>query len=100
VRPADTCRRIVMARSAPVERSKRALATRAWADCGARIGLMNIRDAAEITISGVLHEEPQPRVLVVGLDPYRLPGPWDPKPISDAIEFGLARFAQYGVGVE
>jgi hypothetical protein len=54
----------------------------------------------DITISEVLEEAPQPRVLVVGLDPYRLPGPWDPKPISDATEFGLARFAQHGVGVE
>ena len=40
-----------------------------------------------------------PRVLVIGLDPYRVPGPWDPKPVADAIEVGVARFAEYGVGV-
>ncbi|MFF4795573.1 MULTISPECIES: hypothetical protein [unclassified Streptomyces] len=41
-----------------------------------------------------------PRVLVIGLDPYRIPGPWDPKPVADAIEVGIARFAEHGVGVE
>jgi hypothetical protein len=41
-----------------------------------------------------------PRVLVIGLDPYRVPGPWDPKPVADAIEAGIARFAEHGVGVE
>jgi hypothetical protein len=40
-----------------------------------------------------------PRVLVIGLDPYRVPGPWDPKPVADAIEVGVARFAEHGVGV-
>ncbi len=43
---------------------------------------------------------PVPRVLVIGLDPYRVPGPWDPKPVADAIEVGMARFADHGVGVE
>jgi hypothetical protein len=43
---------------------------------------------------------PVPRVLVIGLDPYRVPGPWDPKPVADAIEVGLARFAEHGVGVQ
>lgn len=37
-----------------------------------------------------------PRVLVVGLDPYRVPGPWDPKPVADAIEVGMARLADRG----
>jgi len=37
---------------------------------------------------------------VIGLDPHRVPGPWDPKPVSDAIDVGLARFAEHGVGVE
>ena len=41
-----------------------------------------------------------PRVLVIGLDPYRVPGPWDPAPVAEAIEAGLARFAEHGVGVE
>jgi hypothetical protein len=43
---------------------------------------------------------PVPRVLVIGLDPYRVPGPWDPKPVADAIEAGMARFAVHGVGAE
>ncbi|GAA3376374.1 hypothetical protein GCM10020367_47820 [Streptomyces sannanensis] len=43
---------------------------------------------------------PAPRVLVIGLDPYRVPGPWDPKPVATAIELGIARFAEHGVGVE
>ncbi|WP_329108618.1 hypothetical protein OG792_08160 [Micromonospora sp. NBC_01699] len=41
-----------------------------------------------------------PRVLVIGLDPYRVPGPWDPRPVADAIAVGIARFAEHGVGVE
>ncbi len=31
-----------------------------------------------------------PRVLVIGLDPYRVPGPWDPEPVAKAIEAGMA----------
>lgn len=41
-----------------------------------------------------------PRVLVIGLDPRRVPGPWDPAPVVEAIEAGLAKFADHGVGVE
>ena len=41
-----------------------------------------------------------PRVLVIGFDPYRVPGPWDPKPVADAIEAGMARFADHGIAVE
>jgi len=40
-----------------------------------------------------------PRVLVIGLDPYRVPGPWDPEPVAAGIEAGRARFAEHGVGV-
>jgi hypothetical protein len=43
---------------------------------------------------------PAPQVLVIGLDPYRVPGPWDPRPVADAIAVGLARFAEHGLGVE
>ncbi len=39
-------------------------------------------------------------MLVIGLDPYRVPGPWDPKPVADAIEVGMTRFADHGVGAE
>ena len=41
-----------------------------------------------------------PRVLVIGLDPYRVPGPWDPAPVAQAIAQGLSTFADRGVGVE
>jgi hypothetical protein len=43
---------------------------------------------------------PTPRVLVLGLDPFRVPGPWDPRPVAERIAAGLARFAEHGVGVE
>ena len=42
----------------------------------------------------------KPQVLVIGLDPYRVPGPWDPKPVADGIEVGRARFIEHGVGAE
>jgi hypothetical protein len=40
-----------------------------------------------------------PRVLVIGLDPHRVPGPWDPEPVAAEIEVGLAKFAEHGVDV-
>jgi hypothetical protein len=40
------------------------------------------------------------RVLVIGLDPYRVPGPWDPAPVAQAIKLGIARFAAHDVGVQ
>jgi hypothetical protein len=42
----------------------------------------------------------EPRVLVIGLDPYRVPGDGDPKPVVDALNAGLARCAEQGIGVE
>jgi hypothetical protein len=47
----------------------------------------------------VAGSEPVARVLVIGLDPHRVPGPWDPNPVANAIAAGLARFAEHGVGV-
>ncbi|WP_232668716.1 hypothetical protein [Pseudonocardia sp. TRM90224] len=41
----------------------------------------------------------RPRVLVIGLDPHRVPGSWDPAPVVEAIAAGMARFADAGVGV-
>ena len=35
-------------------------------------------------------------VLVIGLDPYRVPGPWNPKPVADAIEIGMTALADRG----
>jgi hypothetical protein len=43
---------------------------------------------------------PEPRVLLIGLDPYRVPGPWDPAPVAEAIAVCMARFAEAGVGAE
>ena len=37
---------------------------------------------------------------MIGLDPHRVPGPWDPEPVAQAIEEGLQRFAEHAVGVE
>ena len=42
----------------------------------------------------------EPRVLVIGLDAYRVPGPWDPAPVAEAVAAGMARFAAAGVGAE
>ncbi|MFF5172276.1 hypothetical protein ACFY3U_06540 [Micromonospora sp. NPDC000089] len=36
------------------------------------------------------------RVLVIGLDPVRIPG-WDPTPVVAAIARGQARFEAYGI---
>lgn len=35
-------------------------------------------------------------VLVIGLDPVRVPG-WDPEPVVAAIARGQARFGEYGI---
>jgi hypothetical protein len=37
---------------------------------------------------------------VIGVDPYRVPGPWVPKPVADGIEVGRDRFAAHGVSAE
>src|SRR5690348_16068215 len=42
----------------------------------------------------------EPRVLVIGLDPRRVPGPWDPEPVVAQIEAGMSKFAAAGVGAE
>ena len=36
-------------------------------------------------------------MLVIGLDPFRVPGPWDPQPVADGIEAGRARFVEQDV---
>lgn len=41
-----------------------------------------------------------PRVLVIGLDPYRVPGPWDPEPVADGIRRATVRFADQGTEVQ
>ena len=39
-------------------------------------------------------------VLVIGLDPYRVRGPWNPKPVADAIEIGMRALADRGFHAE
>lgn len=41
-----------------------------------------------------------PKVLVIGLDPYRVPGPWDPAPIASAIQESTKQFADRGIDVQ
>jgi hypothetical protein len=41
-----------------------------------------------------------PRVLVIGVDPARVPGPWDPAPVVEALAAGMTRFADAGVGAQ
>ena len=36
-------------------------------------------------------------VLVIGLDPHRVPGPWDPEPVATAVAEGMAGLAAGGV---
>jgi hypothetical protein len=38
-------------------------------------------------------------VLVIGLDPVRIPG-WDPEPVVAAIERGQARCGEYGIDAD
>ncbi|MBW9205762.1 hypothetical protein KV102_15215 [Mumia sp. zg.B53] len=40
------------------------------------------------------------QVLVIGLDPFRVPGPWDPEPVAEAIESGMADLAARGHDAE
>ncbi len=39
-------------------------------------------------------------VLIIGLDPYRVPGPWDPKPVADAIQVGMTELVSHGFHAE
>jgi hypothetical protein len=39
-------------------------------------------------------------VLVIGLDPYRVLGPWNPKPVADAIEIGMTALTDRGFHAE
>jgi hypothetical protein len=39
-------------------------------------------------------------ILVIGLDPYRVPGPWDPKPVANAIEIGMTALVDCGFHAE
>jgi hypothetical protein len=39
-------------------------------------------------------------VLVIGLDPYRVPGPWDPGPVAAAVEDGLRELREAGFYTE
>lgn len=45
-------------------------------------------------------DNPARRVLVIGLDPHRVPGPWDPAPVVRAIEESSAHLAEQGFDAE
>jgi hypothetical protein len=38
-----------------------------------------------------------PKVLIIGLDPHRIPGPWDPTPVTTALEAAVTRFRDLGI---
>jgi len=38
--------------------------------------------------------------LVIGLDPFRVPGPWDPEPVAEAIERGMTGLVDSGYVAE
>ncbi|MFC9694281.1 hypothetical protein ACFTSF_37400 [Kribbella sp. NPDC056951] len=38
-----------------------------------------------------------PKVLVIGLDPHRIPGPWDPAPVANAMDAAIDRFRDEGI---
>ena len=42
----------------------------------------------------------EPQVLVIGLDPYRMSGGFDPEPVARAIEFGMSNLVEHGVGAQ
>jgi hypothetical protein len=41
-----------------------------------------------------------PQVLVIGLDPFRVPGPWDPQSVAEAIAQGMADLVDSGYAAE
>jgi hypothetical protein len=41
-----------------------------------------------------------PEVLVIGLDPHQVSGPWDPLPVAEAIRVGMERFRANGLRAE
>jgi hypothetical protein len=43
---------------------------------------------------------PDPQVLVIGIDPRRMGGGFDPEPVVQAIDTGMAKFAEHGIGAE
>ncbi len=45
-------------------------------------------------------ETPQlePQVLVIGLDPYRMSGRFDPAPVAHAIQTGMDELVEHGIG--
>lgn len=43
---------------------------------------------------------PDPQILVLGIDPRRMGGGFDPAPVAQAIETGMAKFAEQGIGAQ
>ena len=42
----------------------------------------------------------EPQVLVIGLDPYRMGGGFDPAPVAQAIEVGMTKLVEHGIGAQ
>jgi hypothetical protein len=42
----------------------------------------------------------EPQVLVIGLDPYRMSGNFDPEPVAQAIEVGMNKLVEHGIGAQ
>ncbi len=42
----------------------------------------------------------QRQVLIVGLDPHRIPGPWDPTPVAAAIDAAAERFRELDIDAQ
>lgn len=69
-------------------------------DIGAPLLSLRLLDAPVAGKGTTAKPTPKPRVLVIGLDPYRVPGPWDPQPVADAIAAGMASLAERGFDAE
>jgi hypothetical protein len=52
------------------------------------------------TVTSVGGPTSRPQVLVIGLDPYRVPGPWDPKPVADATAAAMKQLGERGLAAE
>jgi hypothetical protein len=42
----------------------------------------------------------EPQVLVIGLDPYRMSGGFDPEPVARAIALGMDKLVEHGIGAQ
>lgn len=43
---------------------------------------------------------PDPQVLVIGVDPHKMGGGFDPAPVAQAIEAGMAKLAEHDIAAQ